>query len=98
MQGLKWIKHNLTALRPAISSAILYEREREVDTQNKITVEPPIKDTIEITSEQRTRFNVPNGEFPNTLLTSDKGQPLNKGQNGQKTMGPKCVRYSKVPL
>ncbi len=29
----------------------------------------------------------------NTLLTSDKGQPLNKGQNGQKTMGPKRVRY-----
>ena len=28
----------------------------------------------------------------NTLLTSDKGQPLNKGQNGQKTMSPKCVR------
>ncbi len=23
-----------------------------------------------------------------TFLTSDKGQPLNKGQNGQKTMGP----------
>ncbi len=34
----------------------------------------------------------------NTLLTSDKGQPLNKGQNGQKTMGPKRVRYSEVPL
>ncbi len=65
------------------------------------TVEPPIKDTIEITSEQRTRFNVPNGDFPIVLiifLTSDKGQPLNKGQNGQKTMGPKCVRYSEVPL
>ncbi len=67
------------------------------------TVEPPIKDTpikdtIEITSEQRTRFNVPNGDFPNIFLTSDKGQPLNKGQNGQKTMGPKRVRYSEVPL
>ncbi len=34
----------------------------------------------------------------NTLLTSDNGQPLNKGQNGQKTMGPKHVRYSEVPL
>ncbi len=45
------------------------------------TVEPPIKDTIEITSEQRTRFNVPNGDFP-IFLTSDKGQPLNKGQMG----------------
>ncbi len=45
-----------------------------------IRVEPPIKDTIEITSEQSTRLiNVPNGGFP---LTSDKGQPLNKGQNG----------------
>ncbi len=63
------------------------------------TVEPPIKDTIEITSEQRTRFNVPNGDFnsysSNIILTSDKGQPLNKGQNGQKTMGPKRVE---VPL
>ncbi len=57
----------------------------------------PIKDTIDITSEQRTRFNVPNGDFP-ILLTSDKGQPLNIGQNDQKTMGPKRVRYSKVPL
>ncbi len=27
----------------------------------------------------------------NTLLTSDKGQPLNKRQNGQKIMGPKRV-------
>ncbi len=26
------------------------------------------------------------------------GQPLNIGQNGQKTMGPKHVRYSEVPL
>ncbi len=26
------------------------------------------------------------------FLTSNKGQPLNKGQNGQKTMGPKRVR------
>ncbi len=34
----------------------------------------------------------------NIFLTSDKGQPLNKGQNGQKTMGPKRVRYSEVPL
>ncbi len=32
----------------------------------------------------------------NTLLTSDEGQPLNKGQNGQKTMGPKRVRGSTV--
>ncbi len=32
------------------------------------------------------------------FLTSDKGQPLNKGQNGQNTMGPKRVRYSEVPL
>ncbi len=42
--------------------------------------------------------NVPNGVFHVVLiillLTSDKGQPLNKGQNGQKTMGPKRVRYS----
>ncbi len=44
-----------------------------------ITVEPPIKDTlikdtIEITSEQRTRFNVPNGDFPikDNLSTKDK--------------------------
>ncbi len=37
-------------------------------------------------------------DFPNTFLSSDKGQPLNKGQNGQKTMGPKRVRYSEVPL
>ncbi len=28
-----------------------------------ITVEPLIKDIIEITSEQRTSFNVPNGDF-----------------------------------
>ncbi len=34
----------------------------------------------------------------NTLLTSNIGQPLNKGQNGQNTMGPKRVRYSEVPL
>ena len=39
----------------------------------KPTVEPPIKDTlikdtIEITSEQRTRFNVPNGDFPIVLI------------------------------
>ncbi len=48
-----------------------------------IRVEPQIKDTIEITSEQSTRLiNVPNGGFPNIFLTSDKGQPLNKGQNG----------------
>ncbi len=60
---------------------------------DSITVEPPIKDTIEITSEQRTRFNVPNGDFP-IVLTSDKGQPLNKGQNDQK----KYVRYSEAPL
>ncbi len=25
-------------------------------------------------------------------------RPLNKGQNGQKTMGPKHVRYSEIPL
>ena len=31
------------------------------------TVEPQIKDTIEITSEHRTRFNVPNGDFPIVL-------------------------------
>ncbi len=31
------------------------------------TVEPPIEDTIEITSEQRTRLNVPNGDFPIVL-------------------------------
>ncbi len=34
----------------------------------------------------------------NTLLISDNGQPLNKGQNGQKTMGPKRVSYSKESL
>ncbi len=34
----------------------------------------------------------------NIFLTSDKGQPLNKGQNDQKTMGPKRVRFSEVPL
>ncbi len=57
----------------------------------------PIKDTIEITSKQRTRFNVLNGDFPNNIfLTSDKGQPLNEGQNGQKTMGPKLFGYSIV--
>ncbi len=38
-----------------------------------IIVEPPIKDTpikntMEITSEQRTRFNVPNGDFPIVLI------------------------------
>ncbi len=80
---------------------------------NIYTVEPPIKDTpnkghnniIEITSKQSTRFqstrfNVPNGDFPIDIifLTSDNGQPLNKGQTGQKTMGPKRVRYSEVPL
>ncbi len=32
------------------------------------TVEPQIKDTIEITSEQRTSFNVPNGDFPGKIL------------------------------
>ena len=42
------------------------------------------------TSEQRIRFNVPNGDFT-IVLTSDKGQPLNKG-------GSKRVRYSEVPL
>ncbi len=57
------------------------------------TVEPLIKDTpirgtIEITSEQRTSFNVSNGNFP-IVLIHYKGQPHNKGQNGQKTMGPK---------
>ncbi len=68
------------------------------------TVKPPIKDTpnkghnrnnlrTEITSEQRTNFNVPTkwrlSCSSNTLLTSDKGQPLNEGQNGQKTIhGP----------
>ncbi len=35
---------------------------------NIVTVEPPIKDTIEITSEQRTRFNVPDGDFPIVLI------------------------------
>ncbi len=30
----------------------------------------PIKDTIEITSEQRTRFNVSNGDFPTVLIYS----------------------------
>ncbi len=39
-----------------------------------------IRDTIEITSEQRVSFNE-----TLLLLTSDKGQ------NGQKTMGLKCV-------
>ncbi len=43
-----------------------------------------------------------NRDFPivlaNTLLNSNKGQPLNEGQNGQKKMGPKRVRYSEVPL
>ncbi len=38
-------------------------------------------DTIEITSEQWTGFNVPNGDFPNTLLTSDNGQSLNNDNN-----------------
>ena len=28
----------------------------------------PIKDTIEITSKKRTRFNVPNGDFPIVLI------------------------------
>ena len=52
----------------------------------------------DITSEQRTSFNVPNGDSPIVLilLTSDKGPQ--QGQNGQKTMGPKRVRYLKVPL
>ncbi len=46
------------------------------------TVEAPIRtlrisDTIEITSEQRTSFNVPNGDFPivpikDNLSTKDK--------------------------
>ncbi len=46
------------------------------------TVEPQIKDTIEITFEQRTRFNVPNGDFPIVLIYSsfDKRQPVNKGR------------------
>ncbi len=71
---------------------------------HKPTVEPPIKDTpikdkIEITSEQRTRFIVPNGDFPNNIfLTSDKGQPLDEGPIGHKTMAPKRVHYSEVPL
>ncbi len=73
----------------------------EVDSMHKPTVEPPIKDTpikdtIEITSEQRTRFIVPNGDFPNNIfLTSDT---LDEGPIGQKTMAPKRVRYSEVPL
>ncbi len=33
-----------------------------------VTVESPIKDTIEITSIQRTMFNVPNGDFPIVLI------------------------------
>ncbi len=41
----------------------------------KYTVEPPIKDTpirdtIEITSEQRTRFYVQNGDFPIVIIYS----------------------------
>ncbi len=40
--------------------------------------------------------------FLNIIILSlhdrTKGQPLNKGQNGQKTMGLKRVRYSEVPL
>ncbi len=50
------------------STHLLYNT---VETQSIIstlcTVEPPIKDTIEITSEQRTRFNLPNGDFPIVL-------------------------------
>ncbi len=53
------------------------------------TVEPLIKHTIEI---QFTNWRL--SYSSNIFLTSDKGQPLNKGQNGQKTMGPKHVRYS----
>ncbi len=32
------------------------------------------------------------------LSSTDKGQPLNKGQNAQITVGPKRVCYSEVPL
>ena len=61
------------------------------------TVEPPIKDTPN-KGHNRNKGQVSNRDFPNTLLTSDEGQPLNIGQNGQKTMGPKRVCYSEVPL
>ncbi len=63
---------------------------------------PPIKDTLNKGHDgnnikfQCTKWRLSCSSY--TLLTSDKGQPLNKGQNGQKTMGPKRVRYSEVPL
>ena len=70
------------------------------------TVEPPIMDTpnkgrntnnLRIKDKlQCTKWRL--SYSSNTFLTSDKGQPLNNGQNGQKTMGPKRVRYSEVPL
>ncbi len=50
-------------------------------------MEPLIKDKVQCTKCSS-----------NIFLTSDKEQPLNKEQNGQKTMGPKRVRYSEVPL
>ncbi len=39
-----------------------------ISVAKQFTVETPIKDTIEIISEQRTRFNVPNGDFPIVLI------------------------------
>ncbi len=61
------------------------------------TVEPLIKDTPNKGHNLRTKdkFQCTKWRLSysfNTLLTSGKGQ------NGQKTMGPKRVRYSEVPL
>ncbi len=77
------------------------KRKSERSYTNTIgTVEPPIKDTIEITSNkgQGSIYQINAIVLIIIFLTSDKGQPLNKGQNGQKTMVPKRVRYSEVPL
>ena len=49
-----------------------------------------IRDTIEIINlRTKDKFQcTKNGDFPYTLLTSDKGQPLNKGQNSHKKKNP----------
>ncbi len=69
------------------------------------TVEPPIKDTPNKRNNLRTedkfqctKWGLSYTCSSNTLLTSDKGQPLNERQNSQKTMGPKRVCYSEVPI
>ncbi len=61
----------------------------------------PVKDTIEILLRTEDKVQCTKWRLSyssNIFLTSDKGQPLKRGQSGQKTMGPKRVRYLEVSL